>query len=63
MEDTSGVPSSLIMRVRNHMAASEAAKEAVALNRLFTELGLKDADDSVELGCDKKGRHQSLLQS
>ena len=36
------------------MAASEAAKEAVALNRLFTELGLKNADDSVELGCDNK---------
>ena len=33
------------------MAASEAAKEAVSLSRFFTELGLKDADDPVELGC------------
>ena len=36
------------------MAASEAAKEAVALNRMFTELGLKDEDESIELGCDNQ---------
>ena len=36
------------------MAASEAAKEAVALGRFLTELGLKGTDDPVELGCDNK---------
>ena len=36
------------------MAASEAAKEAVALNRMFTELGLKNEDEAIELGCDNQ---------
>ena len=36
------------------MAASEAAKEAVYLDRLQTELGFKEDDHPIHLSCDNK---------
>ena len=36
------------------MAASEAAKEAVYLDKLFTELGFRTDDEPIHLSCDNK---------
>ena len=36
------------------MAASEAAKEAIYLDRLCTELGFKQVDEPIHLFCDNK---------
>lgn len=36
------------------MAASEAAKEAVYLDKLFSELGFRTDDEPIHLSCDNK---------
>ena len=36
------------------MAASEAAKEAIYLDRLCSELGFKESDEPIHLSCDNK---------
>ena len=40
------------------MAASEGAKEAVDLDRLLSELGLKGTDEAIRLSLDNKAANR-----